>query len=179
MSERRSIITRIRKRPAGYQYHAFPEGDLLTHVQRNCAHYLSCVFSVVKAWFEAGKPKTADSNQDFREWSQTLGWIVQNLFALPPLLDGHREEQQRISDPHLNWLRDVALAVNAAGKLDEGLRPGELVDLSTSRGVVVPGYGRHTDDDQHRMLAGRILNKIFTDTNAAWFQVQAASDCRH
>ena len=123
----RSIVTRIRKRPGGYQYQAFPEGDLLTHVQRNCGYYLSCVFSVVRAWFRAGRSKTNDSSHDFREWSQSLDWIVQNLFALPPLLDGHREEQLRISDPHLTWLRDVAIAVNQAGKLDEGLRPGELV----------------------------------------------------
>jgi hypothetical protein len=171
----RSVVTRIRKRPAGYQYQAFPEGDLLMHVQRNCGHYLSCVFSVVKAWFREGKPKTTDSSHDFREWSQTLDWIVQNLFALPPLLDGHREEQQRISDPHLNWLRDVAIAVSQSGKLDEGLRPGELVDLAAARGVMVPGYGRHADDDQQRMLAGRILNKIFNEgqaVNVGGFQVR-------
>jgi hypothetical protein len=159
----RSVVTRIRKRPADYQYETFTEGDLLAHVQRNCGYYLSCVFSIVRAWFREGKPKTTDSSHDFREWAQTLDWIVQDLFSLPPLLDGHREEQRRISDPHLNWLRDVAIAVNQSEKLEEGLRPGELVDLSASRGVVVPGHGRHADEDQQRMLAGRILNKIFSD----------------
>jgi hypothetical protein len=158
----RSVVTRIRKRPSDYQYQEFPEGDLLTHVQRNCGYYLSCVFSVTQAWFREGMPRTTDSSHDFREWSQSLDWIVQNLFALPPLLDGHREEQQRISDPHLNWLRDVAIAVKQAEKLDEGLRVGELVDLAASRGVAVPGHGRHADDDQQRMLAGRILYKIFS-----------------
>jgi Bifunctional DNA primase/polymerase, N-terminal len=171
----RSVVTRIRKRPAGYQYQMFPEGDLLTHVQRNCGYYLSCVFSVVGAWFRAGKPRTTEASHDFREWSQSLDWIVQNLFFLPPLLDGHRDEQKRISDPHLNWLRDVAIAVSQSGKLDEGLRPGELVDLAASRGVVVPGYGRHTNDDQQIMLAGRILNKVFSDArvvNVGGFQVR-------
>jgi len=162
----RALVTRIRKRPAGYVYRTFPEGDLLAHVKHNCGHYLSCVFSVVRAWFREGKQKTEDCSHDFREWSQTLDWIVQNLFALPPLLDGHREEQRRISDPHLNWLRDVAIAVHQAGKLEEGLRPGELVDISASRGVSVPGHGRHGDDDQQRMLAGRVLNKIFSDTSS-------------
>jgi hypothetical protein len=162
----RSVVTRIRKRQSGYQYQTFSEGDLLTHVQRNCGHYLSCVLSVIQAWFREGRPKTADPSHDFREWSQSLDWIVQNLFALPPLLDGHREDQQRISDPHLNWLRDVALAVSQAGKLEEALRPGELVDLAASRGVAVPGHGRHTDESQQTMLAGRILNKIFSDNNS-------------
>ncbi len=158
----RSVVTRIRKQPDDYRYSVFSEGDLLTHVHRNSGYYLSSVFAVVRAWFAAGKPKTNDSRHDFREWSQTLDWIVQNLLGLPPLLDGHREEQQRISDPHLNWLRDVAIAVNQAGKLDEGLRPGELVDLADSRGVVFPGRDHYTDE-QKRMRAGQILNKIFTD----------------
>jgi hypothetical protein len=161
----RSLITRIRKRPAGYQYRIFPEGDLLTHVQRNSGYYMSCVFSIVRAWISKGKPKTADSNHDFREFSQSLDWIVQNLFFLPPLLEGHRDEQRRISDPHLNWLRDVAIAVDQAGKLNEGLRPGELVDLANSRGIAVLGHGRLISDEQQRMSAGRILNKIFSDTD--------------
>jgi Bifunctional DNA primase/polymerase, N-terminal len=162
----RSVVTRIRKRAAGYQYQAFPEGDLLMHVQHNCGFYLSCVFSVLQAWFKAGKARTSDCRHDFREWSQSLDWIVQHLFSLPPLLDGHREEQRRISDPYLNWLRDVALAVEQSGKMDEGLRPGEIVDLCTSRGVVIPGHSRYADEDQQRMLVGRILNKIFTDANS-------------
>jgi hypothetical protein len=171
----RSVVTRIRKRPSDYQYRAFPEGDLLTHVQRNCGYYLSSVFSVVQAWFKKGRPKTTDSSHDFREWSQSLDWIVQNIFSLPPLLNGHREEQQRISDPHLNWLRDISVAVKQAQRFDEGLRVGELVDLAASRGVAAPGHGRHADDDQLRMLAGRILNKIFSDSdivNVGGFKVR-------
>lgn len=171
----RSVITRIRKRPAGHEYKTFPEGDLLAHVQRNCGLYLSSVFAVVQEWYKAGKPKTSDSRHDFREWSQPLDWIVQNLFGLPPLLDGHREEQARISDPYLNWLRDVAIAVSQAGKLDEGLRPAELVDLSVARGVSIPGRGPHGNEEGQQMLAGRILIKIFGDAdtiNVGGFQVR-------
>ncbi len=151
--------TRIRKKPAGYKYKEWPEGDLLAHVQKNYAYYLSCVFSIVR-------PGTKDCRHDFREWCQVLDWIVQNLFELPPLLDGHREEQERISNPHLNWLRDVAVSVEQAGKLDEGLRPGELVDLCMARGLKVPGCGSHTSDEQQTMAAGRILNKLFADAGA-------------
>lgn len=170
----RSVITRIRKRSAGHEYKIFPEGDLLAHVQRNCGVYLSSVFAVVQEWYKAGKPKTSDSRHDFREWSQPLDWIVHNLFGLPPLLDGHREEQARISDPYLNWLRDVAIAVSQAGKLNEGLRPAELVDLSVARGVSIPGRSRHPNEEGQQMLAGRILIKIFGDgdtINVGGFQV--------
>jgi hypothetical protein len=162
----RSVITRIRKRPASYRYQVYPEGDLLAHVQANHGYYLSCVFTIAREWFKTGKPRTQEFRHDFREWCQVMDWIVQNLFKLPPLLDGHREEQERISNPYLNWLRDVAIAVDQAGRLDEGLRPGELVDLSAQRGVVIPGHSRHDNDDQQTMLAGRILNKLFADAQA-------------
>jgi Bifunctional DNA primase/polymerase, N-terminal len=162
----RSIITRIRKRPNGYKYKEWPEGSLLTHVKRNQAHYLSCVFSIVRAWFAAGCPKTSDSRHDFREFCQALDWIVQNLFCLPPLLDGHREEQDRISNPYLNWLRDLAVAVDQATKLDEGLRTGELVDICAAHNVRVPSCAAHADDSQQAMIAGRILNKLFDDAEA-------------
>jgi hypothetical protein len=162
----RSIVTRIRKRPRGYKYKEWPEGSLLTRVQRHQAHYLSCVFAIVQEWFAAGCPRTGDCSHDFREWCQALDWIVQNVFQLPPLLEGHREEQERISNPYLNWLRDVAVSVEQAGKLDEGLRPGELVDLCAARGLRVPGFGSHTSDDQQTMAAGRILNKLFADADS-------------
>src|SRR5207253_3896807 len=116
-----------RKRRLGYKYKAFDDGDLLTHVRRHHGYYLGCVFTVVRTWFEAGKPRTNECRHDFREWSQTLDWIVQKLFGLPPLLDGHREEQERISSPHRNCLRDVAIALEHLTRLDEGLRVGELL----------------------------------------------------
>jgi hypothetical protein len=157
----RSIITRIRKRHLGYRYKSFNEGDLLTHIRCHHGYYLGCVFAIVRAWFKAGKPRTDEYRHDFREWTQTLDWIVQNLFGLPPLLDGHREEQERISNPHLNWLRDVALVVDQLKKLDAAFRVSELVDLCASQGVEVPG---HRHDDQQIMLAGKILNKLFRDS---------------
>jgi len=80
----RSVITRIRKRPIGYQYQEFPEGDLLTHIRRNHAYYLSCVFAIVREWVEAGKPCTDECRHDFREWVQPVDWIVQKPIQSPP-----------------------------------------------------------------------------------------------
>jgi hypothetical protein len=69
-------------------------GDLLRHIEKKSDYYLSCVFTIIREWHVRGKPRTHESRHDFREWSQTLDWIIQNIFKLPPLLDGHREEQR-------------------------------------------------------------------------------------
>jgi len=160
----RCIVTRIRKQKLGYQYKAFPEGDLLTHIKANQAYYLGCVFAVIRAWHQAAKPKTTESRHDFREWCQTLDWIVQNLFQLAPLLDGHREEQERISNPHLNWLRDVAICIDRANELNNSLRVAELVDICTSNAVELPGHRNQLDERQQIMLAGKIMSKLFHNT---------------
>jgi hypothetical protein len=160
----RCIVSRIRKQPLGYEYKTFPEGDLLTHVKSNQAYYLGCVFAVIRAWHQAAKPKTNESRHDFREWCQTLDWIVQKVFQLAPLLDGHREEQERISNPHLNWLRDVAINIDRAHRFSESLRVAELVDICTSNGVDIPGHRNQLDDRQQIMQAGKILSKLFNDT---------------
>jgi hypothetical protein len=38
-----------------------------------------------------------------------------------------------------------------------------VLDLCASRGVELPGH-RHVGEDQQAMIAGRILNKLFRDT---------------
>ena len=113
----RSSIIRIRKQPAGFKFRPYEEGDLLAHVRANQAQYLGSVFSVIRKWHELSKPKTEETRHDFREWVQILDWVVQNLFKLPPIMDGHEQAQQRVSNPDLVFLRAVALAVEKMGEL--------------------------------------------------------------
>jgi hypothetical protein len=158
----RSIITQIRKRPEGYAYKIYDDGlDLLGHVKANSCFYLSCIYAVVKYWHSKGKPRTSDTRHDFRLWCQTLDWIVQNVFNLPPLLDGHREEQTRLNNPALNWLREVALCVEADGRLEEGLRPNEIIEICENHGLSIPGTEHITDSSQTSMRTGRLLKRIF------------------
>ena len=60
-----------------------------------------------------------DNRHDFRAWAQTLDWIVQNLLGAAPLLDGHRETQERMTNPALTWLREVAI-IAQSGKGEQG-----------------------------------------------------------
>ena len=81
----RSIIVRIKKQPKDFRFKKYPEGDLLAHVETGCDEYLSCVLAVLREWYAKGRPHTDDTRHDFREWCQTLDWIVQNIFRLPAL----------------------------------------------------------------------------------------------
>lgn len=138
----------------------FPAG-ILDHIRANQSRYLGAVFSIIKAWHDAGKPRTTETRHDFRRWATTLDWIVQHLLHCPPLLDGHRETQRRMATAALTWLRDVALAVAQAGKLGEWLRTYEILDVAEAAGLEIPGAGEDTnlDDDASRTKVLRVIGK--------------------
>jgi hypothetical protein len=161
----RSIITRIVRQPAGYQFKIFPEGDLLQHVRANSDYCLSCVLSVVREWYSKGKSRTTDTRHDFREWCQSLDWIVQNIFHCAPLLDGHRNEQLRTSNPDLNWLREVGLCAEKDKRDSEGLKAAEIVSLCEAHGVDIPRCHASADDTKRRMTVGIILKRLFAEDN--------------
>ena len=162
----RASICRIRKQPDGHQFKDYAEGDLLAHVRANQPYYLGCVFEVIREWYNQGKPKVQECHHDFREWAMTLDWIVQELFDAAPLLDGHRTAQERASNPALNWLRSVALTVNAENQLDEELTASTIVELCQNHGLDIPGLKNLTDDDQAKMRVGTVMSNLFRNTNS-------------
>jgi len=103
----RGSIIRIRKKPAGYTFAQFPEGDIHQHIVANQPRFLGCVFAIVAEWVTRGQPRPREHRHDFREWAQSLDWIVQNLLRAAPLLDGHEDARSRGSDPRRNWLRSL------------------------------------------------------------------------
>jgi hypothetical protein len=158
----RSIITRMRKQPTGFLFKGYPEGNLIGHVSAKADYYLSCVFAVVRFWYRHGMPRTEDTRHDFREWCQTLDWIVQQVFNLPPLLDDHQCEQQRIANPGLSWLREVAASVDKLKRLEEGLRANDVIEVCEATGVQIPGCYEVTPPDRIPMVIGKILKPIFS-----------------
>jgi hypothetical protein len=159
----RSIITRIRKRPAGYRFKEYLEGDALAHVKARHAAYLGAIFAIVRAWLEAGRPVTEESRHDFRGWVRPMDWIVQNIFRLPPLLDGHREEQARTANPRLQWLRDVCHAAAGSRMTGRELSTTELCTLAEDAGIDFPGNPNSREEPSQR--AGKILGLIFRETD--------------
>src|SRR6266481_2891046 len=110
----RSNIIRIRKKKDGFVFRKYPEGDLLMHVRARQAYYLGCVFAVVRHWYAEGRLRTNETRHDFREWVQIADWIVRNVFGLVPVMDGHQQAQERVSNPALVWLRSLILAIDQA-----------------------------------------------------------------
>ena len=157
----RSIITRIRKKPEDFTFKDFPEGDLFAHLKANQPFYLGCVFAVVAEWVAQGKPKTKDNRHDFRTWCQSVDWIVQNIFGLVPLLDGHREEQHRTANPALQWLRDVGNAVIKDGMAGQPLSASEIVNVCDEAGIDLPGRKDSKEDPPIRV--GRTMKRLFSD----------------
>ena len=157
----RSIITRIRKQPPSYKFKEYPEGSLIAHIEANQPFYLGCVFAIVREWVACGKPRTNDTRHDFRTWTQVMDWIVQNIFRLAPLLDGHREEQARTSNPALQWLRDVANAAIRQGKAGKQLIALDIGDICDDADIELPGRRESTEEAKFKI--GRTLGSLFKE----------------
>jgi len=162
----RSITTRLRKRPQGLPFKKYREGDLLKHVEARSDYYLSCIFAVIREWHTRGKRRTQEHRHDFREWGQTVDWILQKIFKLPPPLEGHRGEQLRISSVGLSFLRDVALTVQTAGMCNENLSATDLVILCDAREIGVPGCSPGAENEVISRRIGSLLGPLFRDSES-------------
>ncbi len=142
----RSSCVRILKQLKGYPFQKFPEGDILDHVRKNQPRYLGSIFSIIQSWYLAGKPKTNEIRHDFRVWAQTLDWITKNILDAGPLLADHDEARSRMTIPHLNWLRDVSLAVVSAAENGKWLRVHQILSvLEAADSIDIPGVNPDAD----------------------------------
>lgn len=153
----RCSICRIRKRP-GHNYR-----DTLGMVEEDPGTFLGAVFSILTEWVARGKPRSQDTRHDFRDWAQALDWIVQNLLGAAPLMDGHQGAQERVSDPALSWLRSLALAADADGRLTQPFIASELVELCHLHDLAIPGL-KDPDEDRERKAVGMLMRRIFKAT---------------
>ncbi len=159
----RSVITRIRKRPAGYQFKKWPEGDLLDHVKANQAYYLGCVFSVLTEWIRQGRPVTDETRHDFRHWVQALDAIGQTIFKTAPIMDGHEAHKARVANPALSWLRQVALDLVAQAKTG-WLTASQLSEVASEADIPIPNIRPDAADDDRARAIGRLMRRIFRET---------------
>lgn len=169
----RSSCVRILKQPPGHMFREYPEGDILDHIRANSGRYLGAMFAVVRTWHAQGKPRTKETQHDFRSWARTLDWIVQNLLGAAPLMEGHHEAQRRMANTALTWLRDVALAVRRAGRLDQALRAWQILEIiQDSPEIETSGIrdDANLDEKDTRSQAlrtlGRLIAKCFGTDDA-------------
>lgn len=164
-------IVRITKRAPSFTYKTYPEGDVLAHVRVNQPRYLGAVHRVLKEWNAAGCQKTTVRQHDFIAWAQCVDWIVTNLLLAGALLDDHAAVQRRVSNPYINWLRDVSLAVFNANKDNQPLKTIQLVNIleryapSALSDFLKPGDKLADEETQSRVFkgGGRRLETFFDD----------------
>jgi hypothetical protein len=159
----RSNIIRNLKQPPGYKFRKFTAGDLLAHVRHSQTYYLGCLFAVIWEWHRRGKLQTEETRHDFREWVQVVDWIAQNTFKTVPVMDGHQQAQERVSNPSLVWVRHLVLAVANAGEMTRGLTATDIYGLCEGADIQIPGLRAGADEEKGRKIIGSIMGKLFRD----------------
>ena len=161
----RSSIVRIRKRPRGYVFKNYLEGDLHAHVIANQAFYLGCVFSVISEWAMKGQPRTNETRHDFREWAQVLDWIMQNIFKAAPLLDGHDEARTRVSDPRRIWLRSICIAIRDVNRHGE-LGAAQLAEFAIESDLLPPNVRTDAENEVVSRAIGKVMAGAFAESES-------------
>jgi hypothetical protein len=166
----RSACVKLKKHSAGHHHKRYPEGDILNHVKAHQPRYLGAVFAVIRAWHAAGKPLSDETRHDFREWVQTLDCIIQQFVGGEPIMQGHRATQDRMTNPTLNWLRDVTLLVKDRERLGDWMRAYELVNLLEDSDVEIPGLSER-DILEDETVRKRVLQGVGRKMAACFRQV--------
>ena len=138
----------------------------MDHVRQRQAYYLGCIFAVIREWHARGKPRSDDTRHDFREWVQVVDWITRNILETAPVMDGHQQAQERVSNPALIWLRRVVLAINEAVEVNQALTATDLYGLCDTVGIEIPGLRQGSDEKQGPKVIGTLMAKLFRDCDA-------------
>jgi hypothetical protein len=154
----RASIIRIRKRE-NHQFHIQDGMDMLQFLFRYNSVILGCVFAVIREWHRQGKPKTNETRHDFREWCESLDWILQNLFHEAPLMDGHDAAKERASNPNLSFVRAVGLKLNEKNRLNQTVTASELC---VEEDIDIPGASLENQTiEQAPQLIGKLFGNLF------------------
>jgi hypothetical protein len=165
---KRSSIIRMKKNGDDHQFERFPEGDLLDHVRANKATFLGAVLRVVQTWIIDGSPQTDETRHDFRKWARSLDFITGTYFKSHRLMDGHQSLQQRVANPFMNSLRELAIIA----KRDEDYTfrsPSFFIKWASDKGVELPlAKG---DDDSKNKSFGRKVGPLFDKAGTSKIEI--------
>lgn len=123
---------------------------------------LSALWSLIRSWDEAGRPKSSKHNSDFMAWSEIIGGIVEHAGWCCPLIPADVDDAGDTEQADMRKL--VTMMTSKAGFRD-GLKFSKMEDLCRESGAfsrLVPPTDDDDDDDNE--MSGRnkvILSKIF------------------
>ena len=164
----RSCVVRIKKRP-GHKWKTFEDGRLLeAHLEANPWPYLSAVYSIAAQWVARGKQRNENELRGegrFRELWQVADWIVQKVFSLPPVLDGHEKIQRRVASAGQSWARAIGNLLQTEGMLGTELSASQLAELASNAedaaGAKIPGVPAQATDAEKAIRVGIIMAPLF------------------
>lgn len=134
----RTIRVSLRKQQTGYDFHHWPEGNLLKHVDANRSWYLGAIFELVKAWLKEGRPSGSKSGFRFPEWEGGLSWIIGNGFPQSPLMFDPKQcpedEEIRLSSTKYTLLRSLFHLVRQGRDPFAWRTATELADIAVEAG---------------------------------------------
>ena len=166
----RSCMVRIHKNH-NKQWCQWPEGNLIAHVKKYQSFYLGCVFSVIKEWVRLGSQKTSTTEHDMIEWAQSLDWIVQHIFKIAPLLDGHKAVQQEISEPNLVWLRSLCIEIERSQQLGVEFQANDIAELCEEADITWPSKRSLPDRLAEQKYVGTIMGKLFKKAGVEYITI--------
>lgn len=144
----RLCAIRILRQPEDYGWRTWEEDGLIAHVQANQATYLGAVAAVLRSWIDDGKPSLECAHRQ-REWASGMNWIVQRIFCLPPLTEGHDVLLKRVRNPVLGFLRELAIAMNGEERI---LTTAEIIAEAHVNGMAVPVLNPGKNDSKAEQL---------------------------
>jgi hypothetical protein len=160
----RTVKVTIRRRPDGYLFHAWPEGDFIDHIVANNLVYLACIYSLIRAWAVEGRPAgTRLSGFRFKQWERASAWIIEKFFDPLPLLDAeHQAAQRRMTDPDYDLLRSVFRVV-----IERGLTAAQTATDLARLAMEIKGI--EGDEKAAALRLGRALSREFPRVDAFEF----------
>jgi hypothetical protein len=178
----RCSLIRIMKQPESHKFRHQGDAAIDQWLRETADYHLSCIYSIVAAWHQGGKPQTSDTRHDFVDWAQPLDWIVRNYFGLPPLLDGLREQLNRMSSRSQSVLRDILVAVEAGGMSGISISSSKILECCITQDVSIcelPTDYIHQDSskaDPRLLEIGKILGALFKDARRLTLPQQPDAD---
>jgi len=93
-----------------------------------------------------------------------MNWIVQRMFGLPPLTEGHDALLQRVRDPVLGFLREVAIRMHGE---ERSLTLAEMIVEARLNGIEVPMLKSGSSQPKAEQLhLGTQIQRLFGDRNS-------------
>lgn len=158
----RVSVCRILKQPPAYAYHPWPEGSLIDHVRAHQPFYLGCVYAIVGAWIDQGRPGIP-CEHDRKYWAEPLNWIVQRLFGCGDLMAGHAAAKRQMGDPATSWLRQIALRLQEDGRFGETFTAQDLAELAIAEDLRITGAPDWGDRNPLALArrVGALMKQVF------------------